>query len=171
MADTQIKLRWWIYGLIAFAIVIALSIPLQIATEFGISEHQHAASAARVDEIQSAWQAGGVFELGLVSMLADLVFIGVYSLGAWVAGRSLAETGHAVSKALGIASCICAVIFCVADYTETILQVIQMVRAAGSDWMAGTAATARPIKMAGFIISFFAILAGVIWQRRVRRSA
>ncbi len=171
MAQAQIKLRWWIYGLIAFAIVIALSIPLQIVTEFGISDHQYAATAARVDEIQSAWQAGGVFELGLVSMLADLVFIGIYSIGAWIAGRSMAETGHTVIKALGIAAYVCAVIFCVTDYTETSLQVIQMARAAGTDWMADTASTARPIKMASFTISFFAILAGVMMQRRAGRSA
>ncbi|MEP2736190.1 MAG: hypothetical protein ABJP34_07810 [Erythrobacter sp.] len=168
---TKLKIRWWIYGLIAFAVVIALSIPLQIYTEFGIGDHQEAASAAQVNQIQSAWAAGGVFGLGLVSMLADLIFIGIYSAGALMAGRSMVDVGSSFVRLLGFVACICAVIFCIADYTETILQVVQMVQNAGSDALADIASTARPIKMASFIISFFAVLAGVILHRLGKRNA
>lgn len=165
------RLKFWLLGLLAFAIVIALGAPLEMKSAFGIADHQLAGSAARVDEIQGAWQAGGVFTLGMIAMFADLLFIGIYSFGAWIAGRSFMQMEQAPLRLLGIAACVSALIFCLTDYTETVLQVIQMVQGAGSDWMAATATTVRPIKMATFLISAAAIVLGIVVHRAGRAAS
>ncbi|MBK6706107.1 MAG: hypothetical protein IPG54_00910 [Sphingomonadales bacterium] len=79
--------RWWLSGLMLFALMIALnpSISNNVAP-MGISDHQAAATAARVNAIQAAWQTDGVLWLARLSMAIDLVFIGVYSRGC-MAGR------------------------------------------------------------------------------------
>ncbi|NNC52706.1 MAG: hypothetical protein HKO08_06680, partial [Erythrobacter sp.] len=52
----------WAGGLVLFAIVIAIGMPL-VLTEVpgGILDHQAVGTAAEVDRIQSAWRAAGLW--------------------------------------------------------------------------------------------------------------
>ena len=122
------RLRWWLLGLVAFAIVIALSAAITApeSVTFGIVDHQTAGSATRVDAIQSQWSAGGVRTLAIVSMLGDLVFIGIYGWGSWLAGRSFMAMGGLL-RGLGAIIAAAAVVFLVTDYCETLLQLVQMI--------------------------------------------
>lgn len=166
MTPNDPKLRWWLWGLLAFAIVIALSLAITAPDEvtLGIAEHQAAASAARVDEIQAQWREGGVRTLAVVAMIGDLVFIGFYGWGSWLAGRSFMAMSGSV-RMLGTLVAVAALVFLVTDYTETILQLIQLVRDAGSDWMAAVAATVRPVK----VIAWIATFGGVLMALAIRR--
>ena len=168
MTDTRPDIRWWLLGLLAFVIVIALSVAITGPDEvvLGIGEHQAAGSAVRVDEIQAQWRAGGVRTLAIVSMLGDLVFIGIYGWGSWQAGRSFMAMPGSV-RMIGMLVAISALIFLVTDYTETILQVIQLLREQGSDWMAAVAATVRPVK----VIAWIATFGGVLIALAIRRFA
>lgn len=160
------NLRWWLLGLLAFAIVIMLSMAVMRpeSVTLGIAEHQAAGSAARVDEIQDQWRAGGVRTLAIVAMIGDLIFIGIYGWGSWLAGRSfMAMRGSA--RMLGILIAISAIIFLVTDYTETLLQLVQLLGEQGSDWMAAVAATVRPVKVAAWIATF----GGVLMALAIRR--
>ncbi|MBO6526275.1 hypothetical protein [Erythrobacter sp.] len=166
MREPKPNLRWWLWGLLAFVIVIALSMAVTHpeSVTLGIAEHQAAGSAARVDEIQDQWREGGVRTLAIVAMLGDLVFIGIYGWGSWLAGRSfMAMRGSA--RMLGILIAISAIIFLVTDYTETILQVVQLLSEQGSDWMAAVAATVRPVKILAWIATF----GGVLMALAIRR--
>jgi hypothetical protein len=166
MREPKPNLRWWLWGLLAFVIVIALSMAVTHpeSVTLGIAEHQAAGSAARVDEIQDQWREGSVRTLAIVAMLGDLVFIGIYGWGSWLAGRSfMAMRGSA--RMLGILIAISAIIFLVTDYTETILQVVQLLSQQGSDWMAAVAATVRPVKILAWIATF----GGVLMALAIRR--
>lgn len=166
MTAARPDLRWWIWGLIAFAIVIGLSLAVTAPENvtLGIGEHQAAGSAARVDEIQAQWRGGGVRTLAIVAMLGDLVFIGIYAWGSWRAGRSFMVMRGSV-RMLGTLVAIAAVVFLVTDYTETVLQFVQLLREEGSDWMAAVAATVRPVK----IIAWIATFGGVLMALAIRR--
>ncbi|WP_417321417.1 hypothetical protein [Erythrobacter aureus] len=166
MSEPKPNLRWWLWGLVAFAIVIVLSMAVMHpeSVTLGIAEHQAAGSAARVDEIQGQWREGGVRTLAIIAMLGDLVFIGIYGWGSWLAGRSfMAMRGAA--RMLGMLIAISAITFLVTDYTETILQVVQLLSEQGSDWMAAVAATARPVKIVAWIATF----GGVLMALAIRR--
>lgn len=164
--------RYWLAGLLLFAVMIVLnpSISNSVAP-MGISDHQAAATAARVDAIQSAWQADGVLWLARISMAIDLIFIGVYSWGAWLGGKTMrGESAPGLSR-IGLIVMIAALLFCVADYIETISQFIQLMRYQGSDALAGLAATVRPVKMIAFFVTFIGLLAALLLRRMARRSA
>ncbi len=166
MSEPKPNLRWWLWGLVAFAIVIVLSMAVMHpeSVTLGIAEHQAAGSAARVDEIQDQWREGGVRPLAIIAMLGDLVFIGIYGWGSWLAGRSfMAMRGAA--RMLGMLIAISAITFLVTDYTETILQVVQLLSEQDSDWMAAVAATARPVKIVAWIATF----GGVLMALAIRR--
>ena len=73
----------WIGGLVLFAIVIALSLPLILTNvPGGIADHQSAGTAQAVNDIQTAWKQAGLTGQARLAMLADLVFIGVYGVGS-----------------------------------------------------------------------------------------
>ncbi len=166
MSEPKPNLRWWLWGLVGFAVVIVLSMAVMHpeSVTLGIAEHQAAGSAARVDEIQGQWREGGVRTLAIIAMLGDLVFIGIYGWGSWLAGRSfMAMRGAA--RMLGMLIAISAITFLVTDYTETILQVVQLLSEQGSDWMAAVAATARPVKIVAWIATF----GGVLMALAIRR--
>ncbi|MCF8881544.1 hypothetical protein L5849_02400 [Erythrobacter sp. SN021] len=166
MSEPKPNLRWWLWGLVAFAIVIVLSMAVMHpeSVTLGIAEHQAAGSAARVDEIQGQWREGGVRTLAIIAMLGDLVFIGIYGWGSWLAGRSfMAMRGAA--RMLGMLIAISAITFLVTDYTETILQVVQLLSEQGSDWMAAVAATVRPVKIVAWIATFGGVLTALAIRR------
>ncbi len=158
-------LRWWLIGLGLFALVVALGMGLQQSSAYGIVEHQLAGTAGRVDEIQAAWRADGVRWLAIVAMLADLVFIGVYGWGSWIAGRSFMAMGRKRLQWLGAFVAAGAAVFLLTDYVETVLQVIQLVRERGSDAMAQTAASVQQAKVAAFVVTFVGVIAGLLIRR------
>ena len=171
MLDKRPQLKLWFLGLAMFSILIAMSFIRADASEYGIVDHQAAGTAAVVDTIQADWRANGLRTLAILSMIGDLIFIGVYGWGSYVAGRSFSRMDGGRLRAVGLVVAFAAVIFLITDYVETILQLIQLLRDQGSDWMAGTAATVRPIKVIAWIVTFVGVIAGMAIARFGRRAA
>jgi hypothetical protein len=158
-------LRGWLIGLALFALVILLSTALQRASAYGIVEHQLAGTAQRVNEIQQAWRADGVRWLAILAMLADLVFIGVYGWGSWIAGRSFMAMRRKRLQWLGAFVAAAAAVFLLTDYAETVLQIIQLIRDQGSDAMAQTAASMQQVKLASLVVTVVGVIAGLLVRR------
>ncbi|HEV7232884.1 MAG TPA: hypothetical protein VGN36_01465 [Sphingorhabdus sp.] len=164
--------RFWLGGLLLLALMIAMN-PLfaNEVSPWGIRDHQAAGSAARVDAIQSAWVAGGVMAWAQLGIAIDLVYIGIYSFGAYCGGRLFAGSKLPALRRLGWVIVACAIIVGVADYLETICQFIQAITLRGDDILAGLAATAQPIKSIAFLVTFFGLLAALFLRRRASRTA
>lgn len=162
----------WIGGLVMFAIVIALSLPL-VLTEVpgGIGDHQAAGTAAEVDRIQTAWRKAGLWSQANLAMMADLVFIGVYGVGCMLGGRHFMASPVSRVRSLGAIALVAGFVFLVTDYAETVSQIIQLSRLAGDDGLAWLAATVRPTKMAAWIVATLAILLALALDRKSRRTA
>ncbi len=158
---------FWLGGLAIFASLRIPHAPLSIpAVPNGILDHQAAMTAAEVDRIQAAWSAAGLTDHAWWGMSGDLVFIGVYGLGALFGGLLLRrETGFI--SALGLAVSIAALTFLVTDYVETICQFIQL-NSQGDDTLAAIAAYMQPIKIAAWIMTFLGLIVGVSlsWWRQ-----
>lgn len=159
----------WIVGLLLFAVTIALSLAVeQPGVTLGIADHQAAGSAARVDQIHAQWAAADVKGIAFAAMIMDLIFIGVFAWGSYLLGRMFAANGRIVVRLLGMMVVVAAFIFGASDYLETVLQLIQLVQDRGSDWMASTAASVRPLKIAAWVVCFGGVLlaAAFRWIRR-----
>lgn len=164
--------RFWLGGLLILAAMVAMnSWFVTDASPWGIRDHQSAGTAARVDAIQTAWQARDVLGLARLGIAIDLVYIAVYSFGAYCGGRLFAASDKPSLRRLGWIIVAAAVIVGVADYTETICQFIQVMNFKGSDVLADIAATAQPIKSTAFLTSFLGVLAALFVRRMTRRSA
>jgi hypothetical protein len=162
----------WIGGLVAFAIVIALSLPLAIpAVPHGITDHQAAGNAAGVDRIQHAWEAAGLYGQARIAMIGDLVFIGIYGIGSVLGGRWFAQSQSQRVRLLGLTILVAAMVYLATDYAETISEFVQLVHQSGDDILALVAATARPIKVASWLVSFFAIILALVLDRKSPRAA
>jgi hypothetical protein len=171
MKDHRPQLKFWLIGLAMFGALIALGFVRGDASQYTILDHQAAGTAAMVDTIQADWRANGLRQLAIISMIGDLIFIGFYGCGAFIAGRSFSRIETGLLRGLGVIIAGAAVVFLITDYVETILQLIQLLREQGSDWMAGTAATARPIKVAAWIVTFVGVLLSLgIWQLAARKA-
>lgn len=165
-------LTFWIGGILAFLVVIALHWPLFIPTvPGGMGDHQAAGTAAEVNRIQMAWSDAGLTRQVGRALLGDLFFIGIYGLGAILGGFHFRREGHGVVRHLGTFILICGLVFTVTDYGETLAQFLQYLANAGSDDLAGFAATVRPIKMVAFLGSFFGIIAAFVVRRKQTRGA
>ena len=163
---------FWLFGILLLSVQIAINAWLITdMSPLGISDHQAAGSAARVDTIHASWAASGVMDLAIYSMELDLIFIGVYAWGAFAGGRMFAALPHVMLERLGKIIMIAAVGFAIADYTETISQLIQAAVTGGDDKLADIAATMRSIKMVLFLVTFFGMLAGLGIRRMTRRTA
>jgi len=175
MTETLLEKRFWRYwlgGLLILAIMIAMNPWFSNeVSPWGIRDHQSAGSALRIDAIQAAWQAAGVMNLARFGIALDLVYIGVYSFGAYCGGRLFAQSEKLSLRRLGWVIVAAALILCVADYVETLSQFVQAMTFKGSDLLAGIAATAQPIKSTAFLTSFFGLLAALLLRRMARRSA
>ncbi|MEM9500479.1 MAG: hypothetical protein AAF941_01415 [Pseudomonadota bacterium] len=171
MSPAKPDLRTWLLGLLAFAIVIAIGLPLQTGTPFGIVDHQAAGTAIRVDAIQRAWREAGLRWLAMAGMVGDLIFIGIYSVGSWRAGRSFARIGGKVLALIGNFIVGAAVVFCFTDYVETGLQFVQLWQDRGSNGMAGTAAFMQPIKIVAWIATFLGVIIALAIHRYSRANA
>lgn len=164
--------RYWLSGLLLLALMIAMN-PwfTNDVSPWGIRDHQAAATAARVDAIQLAWQAAGVLNLARLGMAIDLIYIAVYSFGAYCGGRLFAQASQPMLRRLGWVIVAAAVIVGVADYIETICQFVQIMTVKGSDLLAGVAATAQPIKSTAFLTSFVGLLSALFLRRMAHRAA
>lgn len=175
MTETLLEKRFWRYwlgGLLILAIMIAMNPWFSNeVSPWGIRDHQSAGTALRIDAIQAAWQTAGVMNLARFGIALDLVYIGVYSFGAYCGGRLFAQSEKLSLRRLGWVIVAAALILCVADYVETLSQFVQAMTFKGSDLLAGIAATAQPIKSTAFLTSFFGLLAALLLRRMARRSA
>ena len=166
--ETVLERRFWTFwlsGIMLLAAQIVMNVWLVTdAAPLGMSDHQAAGNAARVDIIHAGWAASGVMDLAIYSMELDLIFIGVYAWGAFAGGRMFATAAR-----LGKVIMVAAVGFAVADYAETISQLIQAAVTGGHDMLSGVAAIARPVKMILFLVTFFGVLIGLAirsWKSR-----
>lgn len=158
---------FWLGGLFIFALLRVPHGPLAIAeVPGGILDHQAAMTAAEVDRIQAAWEQAGLMDHAWWGMTGDLVFIGVYGLGALFGGLLLRRESGLVA-AIGLVVSIAAVTFIVTDYVETICQIIQL-SSSGDEILAATAATVQPVKIAAWIVTFLGLIVGVSlsWRRQ-----
>ena len=164
--------RYWLGGLLLLAVMIAMNSWFSNdVSPWGIRDHQAAATAARVDAIQSAWQEAGVLNLARLGMAIDLIYIAVYSFGAYCGGRLFSQASQPMLRRLGWVIVAAAIILGFADYIETICQFVQIMTLKGSDLLADIAATAQPIKSTAFLTTFFGLLAALFLRRMKRRAA
>lgn len=162
--------RFWLGGLLILAAMIAMNPWFVTDTSpWGIRDHQSAGTAARVDAIQAAWASAGVMGWAKLGIAIDLVYIAVYSFGAYCGGRLFATSPGASLRRLGWVIVACAVIVGVADYIETISQFIQAMTFKGNDSLAGIAATAQPIKSIAFLVTFFGVILALFMRALARR--
>lgn len=163
--------RFWLGGMLLLALMIAMNPWLSNdVSPWGIGDHQAAASAARVEAIQRAWRSSGVLNLARFSMAIDLVYIAVYSFGAYCGGRFFAQSSKQTLRRLGWVIVGAAIILGVADYIETICQFIQIITLNGSDRLASIAVTAQPIKSTAFLTTFLGLLAALFLRRMAQRA-
>jgi hypothetical protein len=164
--------RYWLGGILLFAVMVIMN-PF-ISNElvpWGIEDHQAAATAERVTAIHMRWRADGVLWLAKLSMAIDLIFIAIYSYGAWLGGKVMRVSTMPSVRRLGLVIMVSAVVFLVTDYVETICQFIQVMQFTGSDMLAGLAATAKPIKSFAWLVTLVGLLAALLFRRMARREA
>lgn len=169
MTRTAIEQRFislWLAGLALFAFVIWLSLPLMIdAVPGGIIDHQAAGTAAEAARIQQAWADAGLTERAQMAMLGDVVFIVIYGMGAWFGGLAFAQDDRPKLKRLGWLLMGAAALFLVTDLLETLAQLVQLLSERGSNSLAAIAATAQPVKMTAWLVTFVAAVAGLVIRR------
>lgn len=165
--DAKPDLKYWLIGLAMFGVLIAMGVWLRGQVPFSVIDHQEAATALRVDEIQGVWRDAGLSTFVLTSMVGDLIFIGFYGYGAVRAGRSFLAMESGLLRLLGATILLGGIAFLITDYLETLLQIVQMVRDTGSDRMAATAAFAQPIKTVSWILTFFGVIVALVVRRFV----
>lgn len=164
--------RYWLGGLLLLALMIAMNPWFSNdVSPWGIRDHQSATTAVRVDAIQFAWQSAGVLNLARLGMAIDLIYVAVYSFGAYCGGRLFVQASQPILRRIGWVIVAAAIILGIADYIETICQFVQIMTLKGSDLLAGIAATAQPIKSTAFLTTFFGLLAALFVRRMKRRAA
>lgn len=162
MMEEKAPFKFWLLGLGILGSLLIAGMLAGDASQYNIVDHQAAGTAEMVNTIQADWRANGLRNTVIYGMIADFVFIAIYSWGSFVAGRSLYRSGNTLAQLLGGVVVAAAIVFLLSDYLETILQFIQMLRDEGVDWMAATAATAQPIKFAAFYVTFFGVIVALI---------
>ncbi len=165
MVSKRSFLMWWIGGLVAFAGAIALHAPLNIdAVPGGILDHQAAPDAATVDAIHTGWKDAGVFGQAMWAMISDLIFIVIYSYGAYLGGRYFLSKPDNLLRGLGWIVAIAAIIFLISDLGETGSQLIEVLNDAGSDTLALIASTLQGPKSVSFVVSFLCIAVALMLE-------
>jgi len=159
-------MRFWLAGL-SLAVLLAVSnfVLMIEASPFGILDHQSAGTATKVDAIQNGWQQAGLLGFAKLSMAVDLIFIGVYFFGAVCGGVLMRADDRIAVKRVGALVIIGAVIFCVTDYIETILQMIQLFAMQGSDHLAKIAASQGTIKVSGMLMTLAGLVGKIIYDK------
>lgn len=163
---------FWLCGLALFLFNVGTSGPLMTdVAPTGILDHQSAGTAERVDAIQQSWAAAGQMNYAKWSMITDLVFIGLYSIGGILGGRLIWQEARSPSlKKLGLFMVLIYFLFGLFDYIETISQITQLLQNEGNDMLASIAAIARPPKILTWIIGTVGIVVALIWRSRERRA-
>jgi hypothetical protein len=173
--ETALERRFWAFwlvGLLLLAVQIVMNVWLMTnISPLGISDHQAAGTAARVDAIQAGWVTASVMDVAVISMCVDLIFIGVYAWGAWAGGKMFAKSPRAMLARLGTIITLAAAGFGLADYIETVCQIVQAAVTGGDDGLAGIAAQVRPVKTVFFLVTFFGILVALAIRRMTRGTA
>ena len=163
---------FWLFGILLLAAQIVMNVWLVTdASPLGMSDHQAAGSAARVDIIHTGWAASGVMDMAIYSMELDLMFIGVYAWGAFAGGRMFAASSPAMLARLGKVVMFAAIGFAISDFAETITQLVQTAGTGGVDLLANIAAKMRPIKTILFLVTFFGLLVALGIRRKARHVA
>jgi hypothetical protein len=163
---------FWLGGLFLLAIMAAMNPFLSLAmSPMGIIDHQMAGTGVRVDDIQFGWKVGGVLTLARISIAIDLVFIAVYSWGAYLGGRMMRQETSPVLRRLGTLIMVAAALYPILDYTETICQFVQVINFKGSDLLSGIAATVRPFKSADFLVTLIGLIVALTLRRMTRSKA
>ncbi len=164
--------RYWLGGLALLALMIVMNNWLtNDISPWGIRDHQSAGTALRIDAIQIAWASAGMLDFARWSIAIDLVYIGIYSFGAYCGGKLFTGEAHSGLRRLGWLIIIAAIILAIADYLETICQFIQALQFRGSDLLSHIAATAQPVKSLAFLTTFFGVSTGLVLRRFVHRRA
>jgi hypothetical protein len=164
--------RYWIGGLLLLAFMAALNpfLANEVAP-WAILDHQTAGSAMRVDAIQYGWARDGVLNLARFSIAVDLIFIPVYSWGAFCGGRVMRGNSNPKVARVGWLVMAAAAAYPFLDYSETICQFIQAIQFKGNDTLATIAATVKPVKSVVFLITVFGLLAAIIVRKYGGRKA
>lgn len=163
---------FWGSGMAIFLILIASGGALQTeVAPGGILDHQSAATAERVNAIQTSWAEAGVLKEARLGMIGDLVFILLYSVGGIIGGRLLWQNAHSPSlKKMGLWIILAYLLFFLTDYGETISQFVQLSQGQGDDALAGIAAFLQPIKVVSWIAGTILMLVALIWFSRDQQT-
>lgn len=160
---TRNFLIFWLGGWVLFLLVGVLQPGTGMGiAEFDMEQHRRAGSADMVNIIHASWQATKVYQNALWSLVVDLGFITMISIGGILGGQLLRRSSAKNVPRVGVLAIVAHIVFAVTDYSETISQLIQMVQGEGSDTLAGFAALMRPIKMQSFLIGFAALAIGYV---------
>ncbi len=171
MKDERNFWAYWLGGLLLLSIMAAINPFLSLAmSPMGIVDHQMAGSGAQVDAIQFGWKVDGVLILARISIALDLVFIAVYSWGAYLGGRVMRRENSPMLSRLGTLIMVAAALYPILDYAETICQFIQVMTFKGSDLLAGIAATVRPFKSVDFLVTFIGLIVALTLRRTARHK-
>lgn len=165
-------LIFWIGGLVAFIVALILHMPLTLeSVPEGIVDHQVATTAARVDFVQAEWAKAGVYRSAFTAMVADFVFIALYSLGSLLGALYFLRASSTNLRLIGGGLLLSAIVFFASDTIETWMQIQQVMAGAGDDTKAGIAAAMHYPKLASWIACFILPLNGLILEWSHRRSA
>ena len=103
-------------------------------------------------------------------MIADLIFITIYSIGALCGGILLRSDNRVFVKRIGALVIAASVIFFVTDQVETIAQSIQLFKMAGSDSLAKLAAAMIAPKTISFLVTLVGLLGVILWDKFLTKS-
>ena len=170
--DEKISIKLWLISLVVFVGVVVASSAVEQGGGFpSILDHQAAGTGERVNEIQTRWREGGVRNIAIFAVVADLAWIWIYALGSFLVGKGFASKREGALRLIGLVIVASAIVFVLADYIETTLQFVQLLRDAGDDTLASVAASAQPIKIVAFIAAFIGVILVVAIDRLKRASS
>ncbi len=173
MKDFALKnfIRLWLLGiLLLIAMIFGNLLLITDISPMAMSDHQSAGSAARIDEIQWAWAAANLILYAKISMVIDLFFIAIYSLGAICGGILLRYDARLFVRRIGALVIAAATIFFVTDYIETIAQIIQLFSMHGSDALSSAAAAVGSAKNIAFLITFLGLVGTILWDKIKKKA-
>ena len=165
--------KFWIFWLAGWALFIGIIVTngslITEAAPGGIVDHQDAATAETVNAIQQSWAEIGRLGFAKWSMITDLLFIGLFSIGGIIGGRLIWQHAHSPSlKKLGLLVMLSYFLFGFFDYAETISQFIQLIQNTGSDALAAIATAVKPPKVITWIVGTVGLIIALVWYRTER---
>jgi len=162
--------RFWLGGIALFLFMVFTNFTLITnISPMGISDHQSAGTAENINVIQEAWVQADAILFAKVSVIIDLIFIGVYAFGAFCGGILLRYDSRQYIKRIGSLIIAASIIFLLTDYIETISQAIQLFTMQGSDILANIAAMMGPMKIIAFLATIFGLLGTILWDKFYKR--